>query len=87
MVLKETQTIEKEMGRQIKTVNGVHADRVIDIDLLLFDNETYDSPCLVLPHPHLHERAFVLLPLAEVAGNYVHPVLHKTINQLKEELK
>lgn len=87
MVLKETQTIEKEMGRQIKTVNGVHADRVIDIDLLLFDNKTYDSPCLVLPHPHLHERAFVLLPLAEVAGNYVHPVLHKTINQLKEELK
>lgn len=87
MVLKETQTIEKEMGRQIKTVNGVHADRVIDIDLLLFDNETYDSPCLVLPHPHLHERAFVLLPLAEVAGNYVHPVLYKTINQLKEELK
>ncbi len=85
-VLQETQLIETEMGRKTKSENKIYVDRIIDIDLLLFDDEVYVNDKLTLPHPHLHERAFVLLPLSEIAGDYIHPVLHKTINQLKAEL-
>lgn len=85
-VLQETQAIEKDMGRTGKSVNKSYTDRIIDIDLLLFDREIFESPNLILPHPHLHERPFVLLPLAEIAGEYIHPVLGKSINELKNEL-
>lgn len=85
-VLEETQAIEKDMGRTGKSVNKAYKDRIIDIDLLLFDREIFESPNLILPHPHLHERPFVLLPLAEIAGEYIHPVLDKSINELKSEL-
>lgn len=85
-LLQKTQEIETDMGRVSKSADKVYTDRIIDIDLLLFDDKIYSNQKLVLPHPHLHERAFVLLPLAEIAGAYIHPVLHKSINQLKEEL-
>ncbi|NDV68271.1 2-amino-4-hydroxy-6-hydroxymethyldihydropteridine diphosphokinase [Dysgonomonas sp. 25] len=82
-VLAATQQIEREMGRTSKSYNKVYTDRIIDIDILLYDSLIVDTPDLVLPHPYLHERDFVLLPLAEVAGEVIHPTLKKTISELK----
>ena len=86
-VLRHTQEIEKEMGRTHKSVDNVYTDRLIDIDLLLYDGQILDSHELVLPHPYLAQRRFVLEPLCEIAPTLRHPVLGKTIRQLLEELE
>lgn len=86
-VLRRTQEIEKEMGRTHKSVDNVYKDRLIDIDLLLYDGQILDSHELVLPHPYLAQRRFVLEPLCEIAPTLRHPVLGKTIRQLLEELE
>jgi 2-amino-4-hydroxy-6-hydroxymethyldihydropteridine diphosphokinase len=65
-VLKETQKIEREMGRTHKSVNGHYADRTIDIDILLFGNMEIDTPELTIPHPRMNERDFVIVPLREI---------------------
>lgn len=65
-VLKETQKIEREMGRTHKSVNGHYADRTIDIDILLFGNMKIDTPELTVPHPRMNERDFVIVPLREI---------------------
>ena len=85
-VLVVTQIIEKEIGRTAKT-DGCYADRVIDIDLLFYDQLVIKTRNLELPHPYLHDRLFVLEPLSEIASDFVHPILNKTINQLLIELK
>lgn len=85
-VLGIAKEIEVEMGRESKSVNKEYADRIIDIDILLYDDEIQTSKELTLPHPHLHERLFVLLPLAEIAGERIHPVQKQSIKQLKEKL-
>ena len=81
-VLEETQRIERELGRTEKSVNGLYADRLIDIDLLLYDDRVMDAECLILPHPLMTERRFVMEPLSEIAPDVVHPVLHKTMKEL-----
>lgn len=64
-VLKETQRIERVLGRKTKTKTGYH-DRPIDIDILLYDDLQVDEPDLKIPHPLMHERDFVMMPLKEV---------------------
>ena len=81
-VLEETQRIERELGRTEKSVNGLYADRLIDIDLLLYDDRVIDAEGLILPHPLMTERRFVMEPLSEIAPDVVHPVLHKTMKEL-----
>lgn len=68
-LLKETQTIEREMGRTHKTVDGKYSDRIIDIDILLYGDVEINLPELVVPHPRMYERDFVMKPLEEVRSH------------------
>ena len=65
-ILHITQNIEKEMGREKKSLGGIYHDRFIDIDLLMYDSLQLDTPELTLPHPHMKEREFVMIPLMEI---------------------
>ncbi|WP_278630839.1 2-amino-4-hydroxy-6-hydroxymethyldihydropteridine diphosphokinase [Parabacteroides goldsteinii] len=80
-LLKATQEIEIEMGRTQKS-NGAYHDRIIDIDILLYDNLVLQTPELTLPHPLMHERLFVMESLAEIAPNVIHPVFKKPVISL-----
>lgn len=84
-VLHITQEIEKELGRTKKSVNGSYSDRLIDIDILLYDNLVLQTPELTVPHPLMTERDFVMKPLIEIAGNAIHPTLQKTLSELYQE--
>ena len=76
--------IEKEMGRKRGRRNG---PRLIDLDLLFYNNRVIDTPDLTVPHPRLPQRAFVLVPMVEIARGLVHPALHKSMLQLLTELE
>lgn len=65
-VLETTKRIEREMGRKLKSVDGRYHDRVIDIDILTYDDVEIDEPDLRIPHPLMHEREFVMKPLSEI---------------------
>ena len=81
-ILHITQEIEKELGRTKKSVNGSYSDRLIDIDILLYDTLVLQTPELTSPHPLMTERDFVMKPLIEIAGNVIHPTREKTLSEL-----
>jgi 2-amino-4-hydroxy-6-hydroxymethyldihydropteridine diphosphokinase len=85
-LLTVTQQIEHELGRTAKSQDQHYADRTIDIDILMYGDLILQSPDLILPHPLMHQRLFVLQPLAEIAPNLLHPVFNKTIAALYNEI-
>ncbi|MEB2285426.1 MAG: 2-amino-4-hydroxy-6-hydroxymethyldihydropteridine diphosphokinase [Polyangiaceae bacterium UTPRO1] len=85
-LLKRALAIEKAMGR--KRVSGKRwGSRIIDIDLLLVDNQTINKKQLKIPHPEMHKRRFVLLPLAELAPHVTHPHLGMSVSEVLGGLK
>jgi 2-amino-4-hydroxy-6-hydroxymethyldihydropteridine diphosphokinase len=91
-VLEKAQQIEQTLGRdraaeatEKERTGQQYASRAIDIDILFYDDEIVTEEDLVIPHPLLHKRSFVLEPLCEVASDKVHPVFGKTITELRIE--
>lgn len=82
-LITKIKQIEKLMGKTEIVING---PRIIDIDIILFDNLTYTNNFLTIPHKDMQNRDFVLLPLIDIAGNWIHPVFNKTINELCADL-
>lgn len=82
-VLIQTQLIEQELGRIRHEKWGA---RIIDVDILYYDKLVSQSETLTIPHPYLHQRRFTLVPLAEIAPEFMHPVLGKTTVELLAEL-
>ncbi len=79
-LLKEILLIEEELGRVRTEVKW--GERTMDIDILFYNDELIDEPNLKIPHPYIKERKFVLVPMNEIAGDFIHPVLKKSIYDL-----
>jgi 2-amino-4-hydroxy-6-hydroxymethyldihydropteridine diphosphokinase len=78
-LLKHLKRLEVALGRKESFANG---PRLIDIDILFFDDLVLNKPSLVIPHPRLHERGFVLLPLMDIAPDLVHPVNNQSVREM-----
>lgn len=78
-LLKHIKRLEVALGRK---ASFRHGPRLIDIDILFYDDLILNTPLLTLPHPHLHERGFVLLPLMDIAPDLVHPLTKKSVREM-----
>jgi len=78
-LLKHLKRLEVALGRKASFQNG---PRLIDIDILFYDDRVVNTPVLDIPHPHVHERGFVLLPLMDIAPDYVHPVEQRSVREM-----
>lgn len=84
MLLETLKAIEKQLGRT-RTIHW--GPRTIDLDIIFYDELVIDTPDLKIPHPDMQNRLFVLEPLNQLAPNFVHPVLNKTVRELLSELR
>src|SRR4051812_7316366 len=80
-ILNQVLKVEKQLGR-IRSSQEGYQSRIIDIDLIVFDNEIIESEKLTVPHPLMQNRNFVLLPMQDLKLDWKHPILHKTISEL-----
>ena len=87
ILLKECQRIETQLGRKRLANCQEYTDRTIDIDILFYNDLVLDTENLTIPHKYFHKRAFLLVPMLEIAQDFVHPVFNKTVCQLYEELE
>lgn len=85
-LLAECQRIEKQLGRK-RDGNQGYSDRTIDIDILFYNKDIINDENLTIPHKFVHLRAFTLVPLLELIPNFEHPLLHKTISELHNDLE
>lgn len=82
-LLKQIKELEQQLGRKKRFRWG---PREIDIDIIFYDNLILQAEMLEIPHPRMHERDFVLQPVIDLEPNYLHPLLHKTVQQLLVEI-
>lgn len=85
-LLAECQRIETQLGRK-REESKEYSDRTIDIDILFYNKDIINDENLTIPHKFVHLRAFTLVPLLELIPNFEHPVLHKTISELHNDLE
>lgn len=78
-LLKHLKRLEVALGRKASFRYG---PRLIDLDILFFDNMIMETPALTIPHPHVHERGFVLMPMMDIAPDHVHPVTKKNTREM-----
>ncbi len=83
-ILLKSQGIERQLGRKRVLTTQRYSGRTIDIDILFIDDLIINTENLTVPHPHLHERNFVLQPMCEIAPEFVHPIIGNNIKQLTE---
>lgn len=86
LLLAECQRIETFLGRKRANKPG-YTDRKIDIDIISYDDKVINTPNLTIPHKLFHKRAFVLVPMLEIAEDFIHPVFGKTVEELFEEIE
>ncbi len=84
-ILARCMAIERELGR-VRTPGAGYEDRPMDLDILFYDDAIIEKENLSIPHPRMHQRRFVLEPMCDIAPDFVHPVLKRTMRELLDEL-
>ena len=85
-LLDECQRIETQLGRPANR-SSAYTDRTIDIDIIFYDNLLMNNERLTIPHKHFHKRVFMLVPMLEIAEDFVHPFFGKTVESLYDEIE